>query len=114
MTYKELIEQQQAALENTDPAWMVGMQLMDICRADPSCGTIVAKDLENPDMSLLAAAKKLAEYAAKNRGKKKCYCITPDIAEGIIREFYGLPGASLEKAEEPTPSVPILSLADFV
>ena len=57
MNVFEKIEAQQKGKENTD-VWMVGEQLKDICRQDPRCADIVADDLENPDMSLTAAAKK--------------------------------------------------------
>ena len=96
----DMIAAQQAGKENT-PAWMVGEQLKDICRTDPHCAEIVAKDLEVPEMGLEACEKKIKEKAdsIQKQSKMKCVCITPNVAEQIIREFYGLPEARVETAE---------------
>lgn len=91
MTVFEKIEAQQKGKENT-AVWMVGEQLKDICRSDPHCAEIVAQDLENKDMSLDKAEKKIKAYADTHR-KGNCAVVPPDVAEGIIREFYGLPEA---------------------
>lgn len=92
MTVFEKIEAQQKGRENTD-VWMVGEQLKDICRADPACAAIVAEDLENKAMSIEVAAKKIKEHADTQKRKQKgnCVCVPPNVAEGIIRDFYGLP-----------------------
>lgn len=98
MTCMEKIAAAQVGLENTD-AYMVGQQLKDICR-DPECARLVAADLENPAMGLKHCAAKIKEWADAQRKKTKasCVCVPPDVAEGIIREFYGLPGKAA-KAE---------------
>lgn len=91
MTVFEMIEAQQKGIENT-PAWMVGEQLKDICAEDPHCAELVAKDLEDKSMDLKAAAGKIKAWADKQKRKGNCVCVPPNVAEGIIREFYGLPG----------------------
>lgn len=91
MNVYEKIESQQAKLKDTEPAWLVGEQLKDICRNDPSSESIVAEDLENEAMSLEKAAAALKKYSDENHGKSRCYCITPKVADQIIRKFYGLP-----------------------
>lgn len=104
MTVFEKIETQQKGKENT-AVWMVGEQLKDICRADPACATIVAEDLENKDMSIEKASLKIKAYADDQHRKQKgnCVCVPPKVAEGIIREFYGLPAAGTSVAEDETP-----------
>lgn len=94
MTVFEKIEAQQKGKENTD-IWMVGEQLKDICRADPACAAIVSEDLENKTMSIAAVAKKIKDHADDLNRKMKSnrICVPPNVAEGIIREFYGLPVA---------------------
>lgn len=94
MTVFAMIEAQQAGKENTAP-WMVGEQLKDICRLDPNCAEIVAQDLENPGMSIVECEKKIKAKAdeIQKKSKKKCICIPPNVAEQVIREFYGLPEA---------------------
>ena len=92
MTVFEKIEKQQKGREDT-AVWMVGEQLKDICRSDPHCAEIVAQDLENKDMSLDKAEKKIKAYADTHR-KGNCAVVPPHVAEGIIREFYGLPAQS--------------------
>lgn len=108
MTVFEKIEAQQKGCENT-PAWMVGEQLKDICAADPHCAELVAQDLENKDMSLEKAASKIKAHADELHKKQKgsCVCVPPNVAEKILREFYGLPEASAPKLSivkpEPEP-----------
>ena len=100
MTVFEKIEAQQAKLKNTEPAWMVGEQLKDICRADPHCADIVEEDLESESMSLEKAAAALKKYSDDNHGKARCFCITPKVADSILRKFYGLPEAAAESTPE--------------
>ena len=102
MTVFEKIEAQQAKLKETEPAWMVGEQLKDICHSDLHCADIVAEDLESEAMSLEKAAAALKKYSDDNHGKARCFCITPKVADQILRKFYGLPEASAEPA--PTTS----------
>lgn len=98
-----LITKAQNGLETTD-AYMVGQQLKDICR-DPECAKLVAADLEDPKMGLTFCAAKIRAWADEQHRKNKghCVCVPPDVAEGIIREFYGLPGkATQEEGPEAT------------
>ncbi len=92
MKVLKMIEAQQKGIENTAP-WMVGEQLKDICRSDPHCAEIVAQDLENPSMSIVECEKQIKAYADKQHRSGKCVCVPPNVAERIIREFYGLPAA---------------------
>ena len=107
MTVFEKIEAQRKGKENT-PVWMVGQQLMDICRGDEGCAQIVSEDLENKDMGIASAAKKIKDWADEQHKKQKgnCVCVPPDVAERIIREFYGLPvnnAGDDEPTQEQTP-----------
>lgn len=85
---------------------MVGEQLKDICRADPHCAEIVAQDLENPSMSIVECEKKIKARSdeIQKKSKLKCVCIAPNVAEQIIREFYGLPEAQTAPAAAPVPT----------
>lgn len=119
MTVFEKIEAQQKGCENT-PAWMVGEQLKDICAADPECATLVAEDLESQDMSIQKAEEAIKAHADKLHKEQKgnCVCIPPNVAEQIIREFYGLPAASDNKSQKSEPEEPkqpdTLDLFDFL
>lgn len=122
MNVFEKIEAQQKGKENTD-VWMVGEQLKDICRQDPRCADIVADDLENPDMSLTAAAKKIkgkADELRKGMKGANCVCVPPNVAEAVIRDFYGLPTAVAGTvAQPPAATAPskdsgFISLEDFL
>lgn len=105
MTVFEMIEAQQKGKENTAP-WMVGEQLKDICRNDPHCAEIVAQDLGTPAMALAECEKKIKAKAdeIQKKSKGKCVCIPPNVAEQIIREFYGLPDAQSPVAPAPAPA----------
>lgn len=115
MTVFEKIEAQQKGRENT-AAWMVGEQLKDICR-DPSCAELVAQDLENKGMSIAEAEKKIKAYADKQKRTGNCVCVPPNVAERIIREFYGLPDAvqpPQKPAQGPSVQTDFLDLSDFL
>lgn len=105
MTVFEKIEGQQNGKENT-AVWMVGQQLKDICRDDFNCAQIVDQDLDVPEMSIVEAEKKIREYADKQKRTGNCVCVPPNIAEKIIREFYGLPEAGA--AAPVGPSAPVI------
>lgn len=102
MNVYEKIAAQQKGKENTD-VWMVGEQLKGILRADPTLEEIVAQDLDVKEMGLAFCAKKIKAKADEihKHVKGNCVCITPDVAEGIIREFYGLPSGDPAPAPAP-------------
>lgn len=110
MSCIEKITAAQAGLENTD-AYMVGQQLKEICR-DSACADLVAADLENPGMDLKACAVKIKEWADEQhkKNKERCVCVPPDVAEGIIRKFYGLPDATTAEPQGPEPGNSLESL----
>ena len=109
-----LIEEQQKGHEN-EPLFMVGEQLKEIAEREPVCAEIIEKDLAIEGMSLAKAADALKAYADKNHGKAKCFCITPIVAERILREFYGLPTPdSAAKAEQKEQQSERLDLSSFL
>lgn len=119
MNVFEKIEAQQKGKENT-AVWMVGEQLKDICRREPACADIVDADLENKDMSLANCEKQIKKWADGH--KKGNYAVVPpNVAEGIIREFFGLPKTGeapvpqlITPVPQPEPQGGGLSLDDFL
>lgn len=110
MTVIEKIEAMQKGNENS-PAWMVGEQLKEICAVDPHCADLVDKDLDDPAMNLVAAERKIKAYADKQKRTGNCVCVPPQVAEKIIREFYGLPERApaaqpLKQVEKPAQAQP--------
>lgn len=110
MSAIEKITAQQQGKEGTD-VWMVGQQLKDILRADPSLEEIVDKDLDVKGMSLANCAKRIKAFADEQHKKVKgsCVCVPPAVAEDIIREFYGLPVCPFDEAppvskQDPVPT----------
>ena len=85
----EKIAKQQEGKENT-AAYMVGEQLKGIIRGNDTAAELVIQDLENPDMSLEKCEQKIKEYADKQEKHDNCVCVPPNVAEGIIRKFYGI------------------------
>ena len=45
------LREQQSKVKERSPQWMVARQLMDLVRAEPQCGEIIAQDLEVEAMS---------------------------------------------------------------
>jgi hypothetical protein len=112
----EMIRAQQQGREGTD-VFCVGEQLLDIASESDEILDILKRDLEIAEMSLERAAGKIKEYADKNRKNAKCFCVTPLVADGILREFYGLPerGAKPESAPaESTEGETFIDLGDFL
>lgn len=103
MTVYEKIAAQQNGHEDTE-IWTVGQQLKDILRDDPALEEIVDKDMDVKEMSLVNAAKKIKDWAdaQHKKTKRSRVCVTPEVAERIIREFYGLPAC---RASEPAAPV---------
>lgn len=104
MTVFEKITAQQKGTEGTAP-WMVGEQLKEICLAEPGAAEIVSKDLDVKEMSLAACEKKIAAWADAHK-KGNCAVVPPNVAEDIIRKFYGIPAAGGD------PSTPLRSAQD--
>lgn len=95
--------------------WMVGEQLKDLLRAEPHLAELVAQDLEREGMGLAACEKKLKAYADGHKSGNFA-CVTPAVAEDIIRKFYGLPavGESTSSALRQEPDGPLVRLEDFL
>ncbi len=107
----ELVAEQQKGKEGTAP-WMVGEQLKDIARDSVACAELLAQDLTVAEMSLDKAAAQLQAYSDKNHKSARCFVITPDVAEGILRKFYGLPDRGAPEQAAPAPQK--FNLADFL
>lgn len=91
------------------PVWMVGEQLKDMLRAEPSLADIVAQDLDVKEMALSECEKKIKAFADKNKTGNFA-CVIPSEAERIIREFYGLPAQG--EANKPAGNN-LIRLEDF-
>lgn len=112
------LREQQAKTKEGSPAWGVGEQLADICAAEPDAAAIILPDLENPDMGITQAERKIRALADEKHKKLGggSVCVTPKEAEGVLRKFYGLPDSG-QAVREPAPSdAPAVtgSFADFL
>lgn len=107
-----LLEEQQSKVQARSPQWMVGEQLKDICRQEPQCAELIAQDLENPEMSITEAEKKIEAFADGHKTGSFA-CVTPAEADRILREFYGLPSPGGED-EASSSGAQVLNLADFL
>lgn len=108
MTAIEKLKEQQSKVPERSAPWMVAEQLMDLCRREPDSAELIAQDLDNPDMSIVEAEKRIKAFADKHK-TGNFSCVAPDQAERILREFYGLREAGTEM-----PGVIDLDLADFM
>ncbi len=100
----KLIEAQQKKLPEGSAPWVVGEQLKDICRRESASAQLIAEDLQNESMSLVNAEKRIKAYADKHKVGNFAY-VSPQKAEEILREFYGLPAAATPE-EQPSTAVP--------
>lgn len=107
----EIILQQQEGHQN-DPVFMIGEQLKEMAEGDDKVTELLIQDLQAANMKLSDAAKELQKYSDENRGKAKCFCITPKVAEDILRKFYGLPERKEPRCSDNT--APTIDLTDFL
>lgn len=105
------IEAQQKGHKDTI-VFIVGEHLKDICRSDPHCAEIVSQDLENKAMSIVEAEKKIKAWADKHK-KATGAAVPHNVAEQIIREFYGLPDATTTPSN-PATTPDILDLSSIL
>lgn len=104
-----LLQEQQSRVKERSAPWIVAEQLMDICRREPHSAELIARDLENPEMGIVQAEKKIKAYADSHK-TGGFSCVTPSEAEEILREFYGLSCTGGDAGYAPK----ILDLADFL
>lgn len=107
------IEAQQVGHDEYSPVYQVGEQLKDICRSCPEQAELIFHDLDNPDMSIVKAEKKIKEFADKHK-KGGGACVPHKVADKIFRDFFGL-AASPETPEQPKAKASeVIDLADFL
>ena len=112
MKLQEIIAQQQKGHENK-PRFMIGEQLKEIAAREPKSAELIEQDLQVKEMSLEAAERAFQAYADQHKGNARTFCITPIVAEGILRKFYGLPEAG-KAPEEPKPQEGYIDLSSFL
>ena len=110
---EELIAQQQKGRE-TKPRFVIGEQLKEIAAREPKSAEILEKDLTLKEMSLEAAERTLQEYADKNHGNAKAFCISPIQAEKILRKFYGLPERDKTENQPEPPKEGFIDLSSYL
>ena len=96
----EAIGAQQAKVKARSAPWMVGEQLKDMIRREPGIGELIAQDLTSGGMSLEKAEVKIKTFADKHRTGTFA-CVTPAEAEGVLREYFGLPAAAGDNSLSP-------------
>jgi hypothetical protein len=111
----DLIAEQQKDHE-TEPRFMIGEQLKEIAEREPLSAELLERDLEIEEMNLAAAEKHFQQYADKKHGKAKSFCITPVVAEKLLREFYGLskPEDVVPTKAEPEAAAGYIDLSSFL
>lgn len=110
----ELVAAQQAGLAEYSPVYQLGEQIKELAAREPRTATLLAEDLTQEGMGLVACEQKLkarADELHKTAGGK-CVCIPPAEAEKVIREFYGLGDAA--KTAAPRAAGVNVRLADFL
>ena len=105
---ERIIAEQQKGEEGT-AVWAVGEHLKDIARREPWSAELLAHDLQNEEMSIIEAEKKIKAYADDHK-KGGFAVVPPQEADRILRAFYGL----RERREEQDLKSGVLRLADLI
>lgn len=110
------VQQQVEKEYEYSPVCGVAHQLMDIVGQDEQAAAIVMEDL-NGGRTIQACEKEIKKWVDKNHKGNSGYC-PPHIADGIIREYFGLAKADAwpEPAPQPKPKAKskTINLADFL
>lgn len=107
---RKLREQQHKVKERSAP-WMVAEQLMDLCRREPASAELIAQDLDNPEMGIVQAEKKIKAFADAHK-TGDFSGVTGIEAEDILRKFYGL--ADPRRGKPSGGGAVSVDLADFL
>ena len=96
------------------PVRGVARQLMDIVGQNEQAAAIVLEDLKG-ESTIQACERKIKAWVDKNHKGNSGYC-PPYIADGIIREYFGLPKEDAEPQQrpQPKPKAKIINLEDFL
>lgn len=96
------------------PVRGVARQLMDIIGQDQQAAAIVLEDLKG-GLTVKGCEEEIKKWVDKHHKGNSGYC-PPDIAEGIIRKYFGLAKADAEPAPapQPKPKAKIINLEDFL
>lgn len=114
MTVIEKIEAQQGKVKEGSAPWVVGEQLKEICEREPESAALLDKDLDVEEMSIVNAEKKIKAYADKHKTGNFSY-VSPQKAEEILREFYGLPGKDAKNTStKEKKTTGVIDLNDFL
>ena len=109
----EIISEQQKGHENED-VFGIGEQLKDMAKGNAKITELLINDLTTVGMKLTDAGKMFKKHAdgihGNTKGKSGVVCITPKVADGLLRKFYGLP----EAEEKVTVAAPVIDLSDFL
>ena len=101
----DLIEKQRKGHENA-PRWMIGEQLLEIAGREPTSAELLLHDLTIKEMDLEAAEQHFQKYADEHHKGGKSFCITPKVAEDLLRKFYGLQESAANDAGSPAQKAP--------
>lgn len=112
-TLYAIIENQQKGHE-TEPVYMIGEQIKELAQREPANIELLEQDLVTDGMKLSDIATRFQEYADKNHGSQKCFCITPKVAEKLIREFFGLSESSSSTSEKASSNETFIDLSSFL
>lgn len=104
------IERQRLEHDEYSPVNLCGRQLIEILKELPErASEVVLADLRGEGMKLTDCEKKIDAWAdAHKKGNK--VCVPPNVADGIIREFYGI--AEIGR-EPPKPAGLAIDLSKF-
>jgi|GEM_PF-3397174 len=93
------------------PVRMVGRQLMDIVGQNEQVAAVVLEDLKGGHTVHKCEAEIYKWAKAHKTGNRAC--CPPDIADGIIRKYFGLPENG-EKTQQPKQKNKTINLTDFL
>lgn len=108
----EKLRQQQAKHADASAPFAVAEQLIDICRREPDAAALLNADLDNPEMSIVHAEAQIKKRADEihRETKSNSVCVSPTVAEAVLRKFYGLPDSGSAVPETPAPDSHLFNL----
>lgn len=108
----EKLQQQQAKHADGSAPFAVAEQLIAICQREPAAAALLNADLDNDEMSIVHAEAQIKKRADEihRKTKSNSVCVSPAVAEAVLRKFYGLPNSGAAVPDTPAPDSDLFNL----
>ncbi|MEG2769320.1 MAG: hypothetical protein RR902_00715 [Oscillospiraceae bacterium] len=88
---------------------MVGEQIKEIAGKNENIAKVICEDIEQNEKAIIECEKKISDFA-RNHKTGNSACVPPKVAEGIIKEHFGI----AEATPQPQSGAISINIMDFM